>query len=915
MKRLRTLTICLLSLFAALFVLSGPALASATAGQIKGQVIDDGGLAIPGALLTLSSPALIGGAQQATSDDNGGFIFAELAPGSYKLMAQKVGFGPVTKTDVPVQLGRTTTVTVEMKYGGETVIIEERRKTVDTESASNNTTLSKEFLSRIPTGRSYQEATLATAGVTGGGDGNPNAGGASSNENTFLLDGINVTDPVTGTFSMNFNYDAIEEIQVITAGYDPEYGDSLGATISVVTRSGGNTLEVIADGFYQNGAWAPKLDSRYAADGLQIAPTGFDETSQTVQAAVTVSGPIVKDRVWFIGSYEYDRTLYAVLGSPLPRDFESHYFFGKLTMQPNSAHRFTLQLNTDPTTVDNIIQGDPFTRADAQARQAQGGYVASAKWNWFINPEANLDSNVSFQKTFITQSSVPCTHDKSIGYNPCDPGEAENHTDYATPGRVGLYGAYSRDNFGSFYFDNRYNLDVYSKLSVLQVDFFGKHDFKVGAELNYLIWDQTDGQNGGLLYYDLYENPFDPNTLKNYYWVEYGSAYEYHADGTHLGAFIQDVYKPVENLTFRYGVRYDRASVRNDKGYPVVDVGVFGPRVYAIWDPWNNAKTKVFGGYGRFNDVGRLGVASYLSTTNPGAKLVTGESFGSDGTSSAGNVYFDYNTTNTTTVWDNLAAPHSDQFTLGSQREVVNDLAAGITFEGKFTRDLYELDELNYLYDEDGYAQIGSTTASADPLYRVRTPTIALRDYYKTDFTLLRNRSDRWELQSTYSYVVSRGRTQNTLGGSLVNPAQVELAYGNLDTDIRHQVKVYASWDIPDDPWTSKLGLAAYYFSGTPFSRYYYSPGVPSAGGGYDLLKENMGTYGRRSPSWQLSVLLQQSIPTKKGKLTGTAELDNMTNNRYATVYYGYYRSAQNRYVIYYRQPPISAQVGLKYEF
>ena len=148
-----------------------------------------------------------------------------------------------------------------------------------------------------------------------------------------------------------------------------------------------------------------------------------------------------------------------------------------------------------------------------------------------------------------------------------------------------------------------------------------------------------------------------------------------------------------------------------------------------------------------------------------------------------------------------------------------------------------------------------------------------------------------------------------------MNPAQVELAYGNLDTDIRHQVKVYGSWDIPNDPWTSKLGMAAYYYSGTPFSRYYYSPGVPSVGGGYSLLKENMGTYGRRSPSWQLSVLLQQSIPTRKGKLTATAELDNLTNNRYATVYYGYYRSANNRYVIYYRQPPISAQVGVKYEF
>jgi hypothetical protein len=67
-----------------------------------------------------------------------------------------------------------------------------------------------------------------------------NVAGASSNENTYMMDGINITDPVTGTFSLNFNFDAIEQLQVLTSAYDPEYGQNLGGAINIVTDSGGN---------------------------------------------------------------------------------------------------------------------------------------------------------------------------------------------------------------------------------------------------------------------------------------------------------------------------------------------------------------------------------------------------------------------------------------------------------------------------------------------------------------------------------------------------------------------------------------------------------------------------------------------------------------------------------------------------
>ena len=78
--------------------------------------------------------------------------------------------------------------------------------------------------------------------------------------------------------------------QVVTNDFDPEYGESLGARIALVTQSGGNTLEVNIQGNYSNGNWSPKTDERWAADGVPLAPSGFDSSAETGQISAVVSG-------------------------------------------------------------------------------------------------------------------------------------------------------------------------------------------------------------------------------------------------------------------------------------------------------------------------------------------------------------------------------------------------------------------------------------------------------------------------------------------------------------------------------------------------------------------------------------------------------------------------------------------------
>jgi hypothetical protein len=447
-------------------VLPGTALASVTSGTVKGVVVDDSELPIPAVLITVSSENLMG-IRSVETDANGRFYLAELPPGVYELVASKAGFTKKTYPKLAVNVGRNTILAIELplQQAGEEMIIEEARPTIDTESATRGSVLTKEFLDRIPAGRSYQQAVQMAAGVTGGA--NANIGGASSNENTYMLDGVNITDPVTGTFSLNFNYDAIEQIEVLTSAFDPEYGYNLGGSINVVTRAGGNNLEVNTGIYYTNGNWAPKQDSRYASDGYELAPTDFDTQSETIRAGSTVSGPIVRDKVWYIASYQFTRSLISNVGIDLPRDFDGHYVFTKLIAQLIAEYCVTVIAQTDPSAIDNLDQSDRFVKPEAQYRQAQGGFLTSLQWDWFISPEMFLETKSLVQKSYIEQYTVPCTHDQGLRYHPCEYDELENNIDFVTPARLGQYNAFDRDNAGFFLFDDRWRSSVESKFSLL----------------------------------------------------------------------------------------------------------------------------------------------------------------------------------------------------------------------------------------------------------------------------------------------------------------------------------------------------------------------------------------------------------------------------------------------------------------
>ncbi|MCK6502309.1 TonB-dependent receptor [Myxococcota bacterium] len=895
-----------------LLVLPGLARASVTAGTIKGTTVDEGGLPVPGVLVTIKSDNMMG-AKQADTDMEGRFNFPELPPGIYELTAEKAGFAKVVRPGLQVNIGRNTILTVEMplQEAGEEIVIEESRPVIDTESAQRGSVLTKEFLERIPAGRSYQSAVQLAAGTTGGS--NANIGGAAYNENTYLLDGVNITDPVTGTFSLNFNFDAIEQVEILTNAFDPEYGYNLGGAINVVTETGGNVLEFVVNAYYTNGNWAPKLDARYAADGTQLAPTDFDSRFELFQAGVKIAGPIVRDRAWFIATYQHDRSLIANVGIDLPRDYDGHYVFGKITFQPTAAHRFTLLAQADPTTISNTDQSDRFVYPEAQGQQTQGGVVASARWDWFISPEIFAETIATVQKSYLENAQVPCTHDENLGYNPCEPTEYEYSVDYTTPGRFGSNNAFDSGNYPFFDFDDRWRYSLGTKFSMLQLSLLGTHDLKVGLSGDVTRWRRTFGYTGDVYYVDLNELSYNPDTLQNYYWVEITGPISFLARAENIGAFVQDVYKPIDNLTFRFGTRYDRNIVRNDVGEPIINVGLWGPRFSVIWDPWGNNKTKFVGSVGRFNDGGRLAVPYYLSQSGFGSKLFLGEYFRrsvSAHSNGLDNSYSYAPNENLNTVLDGTIAPHSDEFSVGAEREIIRDLAANVYFTGKYTRNLYAFDETNLVWDEDGYNVLGTSDGTADVLQRMRTPSIARRDYFRTDVGVQKVWSDRWQVQGTYSYTISRGTMQTSPSGFLSVPQQVEYyVNGLLFTDVRHDVSAGFAWDLPNDPWTTQLGALIFFESGNPVSRYYANGAEIGFG---SILRQTVGTYAREEPYFEARIKVEQEVPVRKGKLSAVAELSNLINARQGD---GAYVASDNRWIISGRQDPLELTLGGRYEF
>ncbi len=310
MKRLIGLTMALLLAWAP------RAFAQASAGTIYGTITDASGAVLPGATVTVSSSS---GSRTTQSGPKGDFRFLNLASGDYKLTATLTGFATVTR-DVVVTTGQSVTLSLAMKVGGltESVEVSGEAAIIDTKRVGTATTLSKEELTQTPQSRDPWAVLKTVPGVlvdrvnVGGNESGQQSGfvgkGSLASDTQWNLDGITITDVNSnGASSSYYDFDAFEEINVSTGGGDLKVQTG-GVGINFVTKRGTNQFHGVARDYLASN----KLQSANMPDEL-VGKIKDPDTGQNAESAnhtdqindwgVELSGPLVKDKLWFWGSY------------------------------------------------------------------------------------------------------------------------------------------------------------------------------------------------------------------------------------------------------------------------------------------------------------------------------------------------------------------------------------------------------------------------------------------------------------------------------------------------------------------------------------------------------------------------------------------------------------------------------------
>jgi hypothetical protein len=277
-----------------------------TTGNIIGVVTDaQSGKPVVGALVVATSPAQQG-EQTAVTDKAGGFRFQLLPPGDYKLATSFDGYKPAERADLTVRVDKTIRANLAMVP--EAVTMEEQvvktgtAPVINVGSAESGTVVSREFLSNIPVSRGFEGVaiTAPTAQVDRYGI---SFAGASSPENGYLIDGMNVGDAAYGTLGTVVINNFVQEIDVKTGSFMPEYGFSTGGIVSMVSKSGSNEFHGSVFGNYDPGALrgtSPAIGRDAEALARKLTPK---DNTYIADFGFEVGGPILKDRLWFYAGF------------------------------------------------------------------------------------------------------------------------------------------------------------------------------------------------------------------------------------------------------------------------------------------------------------------------------------------------------------------------------------------------------------------------------------------------------------------------------------------------------------------------------------------------------------------------------------------------------------------------------------
>ncbi|MDQ2775007.1 MAG: TonB-dependent receptor [Acidobacteriota bacterium] len=275
-------------------------------GRIEGTAFDASGAVVPGAEVAIQNEET-GVSTKITSEANGHFLALYLAPGPYSVSIAKQGFAAVRIPHVQVNVGTTSSFQPRLQPGNVsvTLTVDDQVPLVDPAQSAFSSVVGKLQIEALPlNGRNFTDFVLLTPGATTDGDfGMVSFNGVAGNFNNYMVDGANNNNAFFSqqigrtSIPYQFSEDVVQEFQVTSTGYEAEFGQAGGGVVNTVTKSGGNQTH--GDGYYY--ILDSALDANDAIDNENGIPK---PDNRRQQFGGTVGGPIVHDRLFYLGNYE-----------------------------------------------------------------------------------------------------------------------------------------------------------------------------------------------------------------------------------------------------------------------------------------------------------------------------------------------------------------------------------------------------------------------------------------------------------------------------------------------------------------------------------------------------------------------------------------------------------------------------------
>ena len=388
-----------LFLFLAVLVVAPMAFGQQT-GSLSGRVTSTDGQPLPGATVEAAC-ANLPQARVTTTNENGEFRLPVLPPGPCTVTFSLSGLESKTRR-ATVLLGIDSPVNVSLGLTGvsETITVTAESTLVERDSTEVKSALGEQQIDEIPLGQEYRDLLKLIPGVQYSEDTirGPSAG-ASGQDNEYLFDGVNVTLPLFGTLAAEPSTKDIAQVEVIRGGAKAtDFIRAAGVTFDTVSKSGTNKFTGELEYQFQSDAMRGDQD--------QAVASVFEEAKSWLN--LNAGGPILKDRLFFFGSYYYplvERTERSNVYGPIP-DLENraHEYFGKLTYTPTASillHGSYRDKNRDVTTASVAATSAATTALGEEATQK----IAILEASWVVNQRSFVTGK--FTDFALETSSVP----------------------------------------------------------------------------------------------------------------------------------------------------------------------------------------------------------------------------------------------------------------------------------------------------------------------------------------------------------------------------------------------------------------------------------------------------------------------------------------------------------------------------